>query len=101
MCSAASCNIDMGKFLHFREKDLGIFGFILLYCCPLKLRPSRARVCMHMHARDEVLADNNILEYIPRKTAIHSTLITTYGLTHNECSSDFISVVTLEDLFAE
>lgn len=24
--------------------------FILFYCCPLKLRPSRARVCMHMQA---------------------------------------------------
>ncbi len=31
------------------------------YCCPLKLRLSRARVCMH--ARDEVLADNNIFFY--------------------------------------
>ena len=49
----------------------------------------------------KVLADSNRLEYIPRKTAIHSTLITTYGLTHNEYSSDFISVVTLEDLSAE
>ena len=23
---------------------------LLIYCCPLKLRPSRARVCMHMQA---------------------------------------------------
>ena len=23
---------------------------IFIYCCPLKLRPSRARVCMHMQA---------------------------------------------------
>ena len=44
---------------------------------------------------------NLFLEHIPRKAAIHSTLITTYGLTHNEYSSDFISVVTLDDLFAE
>ena len=44
---------------------------------------------------------NLFLEHIPRKAAIHSTLSTTDGLTHNEYSSEFISVVTLEELFAE
>ena len=29
---------------------LPAFGVIIIYCCPLKLRPSRARVCMHMQA---------------------------------------------------
>lgn len=43
---------------------------------------------------------NLLLERIPRKMSIHSTLITTYGLTYNEYSGDFINVVTLDDLFA-
>ena len=44
---------------------------------------------------------NMLLEQVPRKIAIHSTLITTYGLKHNEYSSDFIHVVTMDDLFAQ
>ena len=35
------------------------------------------------------------------KVNIHNTLITTYGLKDNEYSSDFDSVITLDDLFAE
>ena len=27
-----------------------LWKIIDYYCCPLKLRPSRARVCMHMQA---------------------------------------------------
>ncbi|MGN0237756.1 MAG: ATP-binding protein [Lepagella sp.] len=42
---------------------------------------------------------NLMLEKIPRKGAIHSTLITTYGLTYNEYSGDFVSVVTMDSLF--
>ena len=34
------------------------------------------------------------------KTAIHSTLITTFGLVKNEYSGAFVNVVTLDDLFA-
>lgn len=33
------------------------------------------------------------------KVIIHNTLITTYGLKYNEYSSDFDSVITLDDLF--
>ena len=44
---------------------------------------------------------NMLLEQVPRKIAIHSTLITTYGLKHNEYSGDFIHVVTMDDLFAQ
>ena len=40
-----------------------------------------------------------LYEIIPKRTSIHSTLITTYGLKYNEYSGDFINVVTLEDLF--
>ena len=42
----------------------------------------------------------NILEErIPRKMAIYNALITTYGLQHNEYFGDFVSVITLDDLF--
>lgn len=40
-------------------------------------------------------------KYISKKEVIHSTLISTFGLTHNEYSSAFSSVVVLDDLFIE
>ena len=43
---------------------------------------------------------NMLREKVSKKAAIYSTLITTYGLKYNEYSSDFVSVVTLDDLFA-
>ncbi len=42
-----------------------------------------------------------ISKRVSRKTAIHNTLITTYGLKHNEYVGDFIHVVTLDDLFVQ
>lgn len=36
---------------------------------------------------------------MPRRKAIHSTLITTFGLTHNEYSGDFQQVITIDVLF--
>lgn len=36
---------------------------------------------------------------LSQRVIIHNTLITTYGLKYNEYSSDFDSVITLEDLF--
>lgn len=42
---------------------------------------------------------NLLLEYIPRNTAIHTTLITTFGLAYNEYGGVFQKVVTLDDLF--
>lgn len=41
-----------------------------------------------------------LLEKVSPKKSIHSTLITTFGLTHNEYSGAFTNVITLEDLFA-
>lgn len=38
---------------------------------------------------------------IPKKAVIHGTLITTYGLTYNEYSGDFVKVITLKDLFKD
>lgn len=46
--------------------------------------------------RQELLSD-----MISRKTAIHSTLITTFGLSDNEYSSVFTDAITLEDLFKD
>ena len=37
---------------------------------------------------------------VPKKTAIHSTLITTFGLVYNEYSGIFEHVITLDDLFS-
>lgn len=38
-------------------------------------------------------------EQLPRKTAIHQTLVTTYGLAYNEYSGIFQNVIVLDDLF--
>jgi len=43
---------------------------------------------------------NLLSEYISHKMAIHSTLITTFGLKHNEYSGDFVQVVSMDDLFS-
>ncbi|MDO4512380.1 MAG: ATP-binding protein [Bacteroidales bacterium] len=42
-----------------------------------------------------------LMERLPKRTVIHSTLITTCGLTYNEYSDDFTNVVTINDLFAD
>ena len=38
-------------------------------------------------------------EMIPSNATVHSTLITTFGLTRNEYSGAFVKVITLDDLF--
>ena len=38
-------------------------------------------------------------EYISPKMAIHSTLITTFGLKYNEYSGNFVKVIKMDDLF--
>jgi hypothetical protein len=45
--------------------------------------------------RGELLRD-----LIPKRSVIHNTLVTTYGLRYGEYSGDFVSVVTMEDLYA-
>ena len=42
---------------------------------------------------------NLLSERIPRKTVIHPTLISTYGIKYNEYSSDFVKVLTMDCLF--
>ena len=38
-------------------------------------------------------------ESVSPKMVIHSTLITTFGLSHNEYSGAFTNVIVLDDLF--
>ena len=38
-------------------------------------------------------------EKVSKKAVVHNTLVTTYGLVHNEYYSDFINVITMDDLF--
>ena len=40
-----------------------------------------------------------LTEKVSAKTTIHSTLITTFGLTQNEYSNIFTNVIVLDDLF--
>lgn len=44
--------------------------------------------------REEILS-----KHISKRTAIHSTLITTFGLCYNEYSGVFTNTITLDDLF--
>ena len=39
--------------------------------------------------------------HVSSKFVIHSTLITTFGLTQNEYSSVFLNVILLDDLFKD
>ena len=38
-------------------------------------------------------------EMIPRKAAVHSTLITTFGIKRSGYFGDFVSVISMDDLF--
>ena len=44
---------------------------------------------------------NLLTERIPKRAVIHNTLITTYGLRRNEYFSDFVNVITIDDLFSK
>lgn len=59
---------------------------------------------------DEVVVEKNydrilrhrqalLAEEVSPQMAIHSTLITTYGLKYNEYSGDFIKVIDMNSLF--
>ncbi|MCF0164225.1 MAG: hypothetical protein HUJ92_03000 [Bacteroidales bacterium] len=42
---------------------------------------------------------NLLKESLPKKYAVHNTLVTTYGLKYNEYSGTFQNVVVMDDLF--
>lgn len=68
--------------------------------CEMKFYSEEFMVDKAYHAvlvhRQNVLAT-----VLPKKKAVHSVLVTTYGLKYNEYSGDFQNVVTLDDLFHE
>lgn len=48
----------------------------------------------------KVLSRNEeIRKYISKKSAVHNTLITTFGVNKNQYSSVFQNILTLDDLF--
>ena len=51
---------------------------------------------LRVRSRREMLG-----EVIPKKSAVHSTLITTYGIKENEYRWVFDNVITMDDLFSE
>lgn len=66
--------------------------------CEIKYYSGEFKVDKNYYAK--ILKRQNILsENISPKYAIHSTLITTMGLVHNEYSGVFQNVVVLDDLF--
>ena len=65
--------------------------------CEIKFYSSEFSVDKNYHM---ILMDrcNAMIEMLPKKKTVHSTLITTYGLKPNAYSGDFTNVITLEDL---
>ena len=68
-------------------------------------------MCEIKYYSDDFIVDRNyyrtilarqqtLMDMVSPKIAVHSTLITTFGLKRNEYSSAFTNVITLEDLFA-
>lgn len=66
--------------------------------CEMKFYGEEFTVTKAYHAK-LVHRQNTLLATVNRKTSVLSTLITTYGLTYNEYSGDFVQVLTLDDLF--
>ena len=79
---------------------------MLIVQCKSKIEV-RSSLCFiaELHCRGGVCYDvilnrtAEVKEHIPPTTAIHNTLISTFGVTENRYSSIFTDVLTLEDLF--
>ena len=68
--------------------------------CEMKFYSEEFSVNKSYHMR-LVHRMNTLVEKVSRKTVIHSTLVTTYGLAYNQYFGDFVNVVTLDDLFSD
>ena len=66
--------------------------------CEMKFYSEEFTVSKVYH-KTLVHRSNLLLEHLSPKMAIHPILITTYGLTHNEYSREFINCVTFNELF--
>lgn len=66
--------------------------------CEIKFYSSDFTVDKAYH---NILVDRQKLlsTLIPKKSVVHGTLITTFNLTYNEYSGDFVKVINLDDLF--
>lgn len=68
--------------------------------CEMKFYSEEFAVRTDYHKK--LVHRTNVLQpHLSRKIVIHSTLVTTFGLTYNQYSGDFTNVVTLEDMFKE
>lgn len=68
--------------------------------CEMKFYSEEFTVRADYHKK--LVHRTNVLQpHLSRKMIIHSTLVTTYGLSYNQYSGAFTSVVTLDDLFKE
>ena len=66
--------------------------------CEMKFYSEEFTISSDYH-KTLVHRTNLLQQQVSRKTAVHSTLVTTYGLTYNAYSSDFMNTITLDDLF--
>ena len=68
--------------------------------CELKFYNSEFTVTKNYY---EKLKEREVIlsDYIPKRMAIHTTLVTTFGLKYNNYSSVFSNTITLKDLFSE
>lgn len=66
--------------------------------CEMKFYSEEFAVSKAYH-KTLVHRSNLLLEHLSPKMAIHPILITTYGLTHNEYSREFVNYVTFNELF--
>lgn len=78
----------------------------------IERRDNVVNICEAKFTNDEFTIDKKyhftltrrkalVQEKVSKKTSVHNTLITTYGLRHNEYYSDFINTITLDDLFSK
>lgn len=66
--------------------------------CEMKFYNEHFTVSKSYHAK-LVHRQNLLTEQLPRRTAIHHVLITTFGLNYNEYSGIFQHVITIDQLF--
>lgn len=70
----------------------------IVHLCEMKFYSDQFRMNKDDHFA--LIRRQNVLrEKVPKKASIRNTMISTYGLVHNEYSGDYIYSITLDDLF--
>ena len=68
--------------------------------CEMKFYSEPLTIDSSLH--EKIQYRQSIIEKkISRKQAVHNVLVTTFGIRNNEYRNDFVSIVTLQDLFKE